>query len=417
MEVVPLVALGLALAALIALVVWQPHRGLVVGAVAALAIALLGRAAEPGDLLDAARAQWRAFVTLLAVLLMTSLAEHMGVLARLAQAIEPRTRGPVRRAFRFTFVAAAVVSTLVSNDAAIVIMTPTVITLLRTVYPKRYPKFIAPFAFAIFTAAGIAPLVTSNPMNLIFAEHVGLGFNQYALVMAPLALVSWGITYAALSWCFREVLADEAPALGAWPERPPPLRWPALLVACTWAAVLLAYPVVAYLDGPLWVVGAIGATICVGAGAAAGVRPRAVIGGVPWGLFPFLTCVYVLALGLQRAGAAAALADVYAAGPTVPTIGAISAAGSALFNNHPMSVLSAMALPPGDGTLGAYAALVGGDLGPRLLPMGSLAGLLWLHALRRTGDEVPLRQFVRIGVVTGVPALVGSLALLWLMHR
>ena len=63
-----------------------------------------------------------------------------------------------------------------------------------------------------------------------FAEHVGLGFNEYALVMAPLALVSWILTYALLSWCFKGALADEAPALGAWPGPPtatsPSWPWP-----------------------------------------------------------------------------------------------------------------------------------------------------------------------------------------------
>ncbi len=32
-----------------------------------------------------------------------------------------------------------------------------------------------------------------------------------------------------------------------------------------------------------------------------------------------------------------------------------------------------------------FAALVGGDLGPRLLPIGSVAGLLWTHQLRQKG--------------------------------
>ena len=69
---------------------------------------------------------------------------------------------------------------------------------------------------------------------------------------------------------------------------------------------------------------------------------------------------------------------------------------------------------PGDGRWRTLAALVGGDLGPRLLPMGSLAGLLWIEMLHRMGIEIRTPQFIRIGFFVTVPALVTSLVTLWL---
>ena len=57
------------------------------------------------------------------------------------------------------------------------------------------------------------------------------------------------------------------------------------------------------------------------------------------------------------------------------------------------------------------AAMVGGDLGPRLFPLGSLAGLLWLESLRRQRVALPVIRFVTIGVVVTLPALVISLAI------
>jgi arsenical pump membrane protein len=61
------------------------------------------------------------------------------------------------------------------------------------------------------------------------------------------------------------------------------------------------------------------------------------------------------------------------------------------------------------------AALVGGDIGPRLLPIGSLAGLLWLELSRRAGVEVRLARFVKVGALALVPTLALSLLLLALM--
>ena len=166
---------------------------------------------------DAVRELWRPLLAILAIMATTSCASELGVFARLAAAIEPRTRGPVRHAFRLVFVLAALTAATLSNDAAILLVTPVILELLRAVYPRRNPKFLVPFAFAVFAAAGVAPLPTGNPMNLVVAERAGISFNAYVVHMLPVALAGWLVAYAALAWYFRDALADEAPALGDAP--------------------------------------------------------------------------------------------------------------------------------------------------------------------------------------------------------
>jgi len=79
-----------------------------------------------------------------------------------------------------------------------------------------------------------------------------------------------------------------------------------------------------------------------------------------------------------------------------------------------MALLHSLALADAPNRL-VFAALVGGDLGPRLLPIGSLAGLLWSHQLRQSGVVVPLGTFIRVGFVVTVPSLVASMIVLWLV--
>jgi arsenical pump membrane protein len=79
-----------------------------------------------------------------------------------------------------------------------------------------------------------------------------------------------------------------------------------------------------------------------------------------------------------------------------------------------MSVLNAFALNSNHAPHGqAFAALIGGDLGPRLLPVGSLASLLWYDALRKHQIDVPVRRFIRIGVMITIPTMIVSLLTLW----
>jgi arsenical pump membrane protein len=94
-------------------------------------------------------------------------------------------------------------------------------------------------------------------------------------------------------------------------------------------------------------------------------------------------------------------------------IGISSALGSALLNNHPMAILNALAirnLPDGTQHL-VLAALIAGDLGPRLLPMGSLAGLLWLD-LHREGIKISVAHFILVGLPVTIPTLALSLFIL-----
>ena len=404
-----------ALAALLAVVLRRPYGfGPVLGAAIAVGVAMAGGLVVAGDFRYAGTVLWQPLVTILAIMVMTSAAHAAGILDRLAAVIEPRTRGPVRRAFRLTFVLSAATAALLSNDAAVLLLTPTVIVLLRLVYPRRHGKFTLAFAFAVFAAAGVAPFVISNPMNLVVAQHAGIGFNQYAASMLPVAVAVWVATYACLAWLFRRDLEDVNPALGEY-TRSAPLSRHAQVVLGILVVVLATYPVVSYLGRPLWPV-AVTAALCAGAVAiAGGTSPRALVLGVSWEVFPFLFGVFVLALGLERAGVVDTLARLYDGG-SLAVIGATAAAGSALINNHPMAVLNALALEQSGGQhVHILAALVGGDLGPRLLPMGSLAGLLWIDALRREGVSVTLGEFFRVGVAITVVPVVAGLAVLWLV--
>jgi arsenical pump membrane protein len=390
---------------------WAPAAGALLGVVVAYA----GGAATAADAEHAARELWRPLLVIVSIMTTSSCASELGVFAHMAEWIEPRTRGPVRHAFRLVFVLAALCAAVLSNDAAILMFTPVVIELLRQVYPKRHGKFVLAFAFAVFVAAGVAPLPTGNPMNLVVAHRAGIGFNEYALHMIPVALVGWITAYLALAWFFRAELADENPALGGRMRTVMPIDRPARVVLIAAGTSIAAYPVLAAFGQPLWVVALPTALVCMFATGRRGISPSTVLRGVSWELLPFVFGVLLLATALARAGVTDSLADLYARSPApLPTVGGIAAVGSALINNHPMALLHSVTLAGAPDSL-VYAALIGGDLGPRLLPIGSLAGLLWLHTLRVRGVAIPLSMFIRVGFIVTVPSLIVSLAMLWLL--
>jgi arsenical pump membrane protein len=361
---------------------------------------------------------WRPFVGVGSIMVTAAIAERVGLIERAAAVVEIATKGPVWIAFAVVFVVAATIATLFNNDAAILVLTPMIVRLVRRRYTQR-PYLTVPFAFAIFGAAGVAPLVISNPINLVVSSNAGISFNEYAKVMIPVALAGLAVAFVALCICFRKEIADNTAASGPLATPPGPMTPAEKYTLLVVAGGLGTYPLMSLIGGPVWLVAF--------AGAAVGVRvcekykvaeAHELLRAVAWDVLLFLLGVFVMAQGLKQSGAVATLTAIYAA-PSSPTgqillTGTAAAIGSALLNNHPMAILNSLAIAdiPAVEHRHFLAALIGGDLGPRLLPIGSLAGLLWLRALAADKVDIPLRQFIRVGATLTIPALLVSLIVL-----
>jgi arsenical pump membrane protein len=314
------------------------------------------------------------------------------------------------------------VSALLTNDAAILLLTPLVLAFVRRRYTDRQ---LTPFAFAVFAAAGVAPFVTSNPMNMVVASYIGLNFNNYAASMLPISLTGSVLSYLLLRRVFARDLA-ETPGVSAEPDTDTvrtrddtattAFTETQIAMVLLLVGVVALYPLVAQLDGgAIWLVAVLGAVLALWLAGHAHGDALGVWRGVAWDVVVFLPAVFVLSIGLRNVGLVDLLSSWYRdAG--LATIGATAAIGSAALNNHPMALVNMLALEarPGTGTTDFLAALVGGDLGPRLLPTGSLAGLLWLESCRRFGLHVSAGRFIVVGAILTVPTLAVSLAMLML---
>ena len=370
------------------------------------------------DVTWAASTMWRPLLGIVAIMLMTGVARSLGVLDTVATFVFEGAEASPRRLFTRVFVFGALTAAVLNNDSAIMLVTPLVLDAAK----KRTPKLVVPLAFAVFLSAGVAPFIVSNPMNMVVATYSGIGFNEYARHMimpaAACALVTWAMTSLAfrreMDAASRSLSYAQIASVTSESER---VRFSSTqrLVLGALALVVLSYPVVSWLGGPVWAVAAVGAVVMLGIAMRAKVSPLTLARTeVHYDTLFFLVAALLLSVGLRNVGIVEHLARMYD-GASNGKIGAISAVGSALLNNHPMSHLNMFALNAhgtGGGLhAGVLAALIGGDLGPRLFPIGSLAGLLWIEMLRRAGVETSVKRFLIIGAIT-IPAIAISIALL-----
>lgn len=385
-------------------------------AVAGVFLLLLFGLLSSRDLAEAALVQWRPLVALTSIMVTTGVAQEVGAFERLARVLEgyARRTSP-ERAFGAVFLVAAIVPSLLNNDAAILLLTPVVVGLARRLAPSR-PDLTEAFAFAVFLAPGVAPFVVSNPMNMIVAEFAGIPFNAYSRVMAPVAVAGAFVTWLVLRRAFRSRFEGVvfAPTTVVVPPAHPAERPLVVLLV----AVFLAYPVMASFGGPIWLVSVLGAAMAFALGVRHRVAPaRRLLGHVSPDILVFLWGVFLVVVGMRHVGVVDRLRVIYDAFPRgswsrLVAVGGLASLGSAVVDNHPMALLDMMALGRGTDDGALLAALVGGDIGPRLLPIGSLAGLLWMDRLRRNGVTIGIGTFVRVGTLALVPTWVVSILIL-----
>lgn len=343
------------------------------------------------------------------------------------------------------FAVAALTTAVLSLDATVVLLTPVVLIAARRTGVRARPQ-----ACACGHLANSASLLlpVSNLTNLLGFTLSGLSFTRFAELMALPWVVAIGVEYGVIRRFFAGDLARSAPAAvpatvagrasrageehrsvpdqgggpadGLSPEDPadsPPIPVFTLVVV---AATLAGFAVASAAGvNPAWA--ALSGALALAVRALAR-RQTTAVAVARAADVPFL--LFVLALGvvvtaLVDSGLGRALRPLVPTGSALPSLlafAALAALLAAVLNNLPaVLVLLPLAAPAGTGAV--LAVLLGVNIGPNLTYTGSLATLLWRRVLREYDADVSLGDFTRLGAVTVIPALAGSVLALWAALR
>lgn len=375
---------------------------------------------------------WNATASLIGIIIVTMLLDEAGFFRWGALHVLRLTRGNGKAAFVATVIFGAMVSTLFTNDGAVLVLTPLVYEMVVAMGVGRSKPAVLAFAMAAgFIVDSVStPLVTSNLVNILNADYFGLSFGQYAARMALPALVSLGTSLGALWWYFRKDIPRRyeaellpSPAGAVRDRRVFSAALPVLfgLVVAFTASGLVTLPV----SVPIAVAAAVLAWRARGS---ATVRLRRVLLHAPWQVVLFSLGMYLVVFALRNSGLISLAAGWLARVSDGSLLRGIAATGlgaaslSAVMNNLPATVTMMLTVDTVQGVGGplkealVLANIIGSDLGPKMTPLGSLATLLWLHILKARGITVSWQYYVKVGVVLTVPVLTATLVALWVVY-
>ncbi len=354
--------------------------------VAAAVLALALRTLGPGEAWDAVQPLGAPIAFLLLAVPLAAMLDDLGVFSAAAHLASGR------HVCAGLWIVGAVMVAVLNLDAAVVLWTPLAVTVAR-----RWQLDPVAMAFqpALLACLASSALPVSNLTNLIAVSSGRLTAGELVAHLALPTVASCVIGYAGWRLAFRHRRLV---------PRPPDAEEPPSSSALATGGIVLAALLAGFLIGrriglePWMVVGVVDLVLVA--------RTRR----VPWRAVPWGTAAVALGLAVVAAATAqrTGLADLLVADGTWPQALRGAAAANVL-NNLPAFLV---ALPHVVGTRNTAALLFGVNVGPTVLVTGSLAGLLWMEAARRSGLEVRAREYARVGLIAGVPALLAGIAVL-----
>lgn len=325
-------------------------------------------------------------VFLVAVTVLAELADVAEVFDVAADRAARLARGRVPWLFALVVLLGVGTTVVLSLDTTAVLLTPVVLSMAQ-----RLNLNPVPFAFATVWLANTASLLlpVSNLTNLLAINRLHLSTPSYVAHLALPALAAIAVTTAVLTLWQRKHLQGRY-------DVPPPSRPKdrPLFLGATVACLLLVPALL------------LGLPVAIAASAAAATTVALCLwrkrSALRWSLIPWRLVVLVEGLFLVvEAVGPLGLDDLLRHGVGAPLQTAFVAAGGANLVNNLPAYLAVERVVPHDQLL---ALLLGVNLGPLVLPWGSLATLLWAERCRARGVKVGWLRFGLAGLVL-VPLL------------
>lgn len=422
-------------------ILWRP-RGIneAIPATAGAIIVLLSGSVSLSDLGIITETISGAAITIMATIVMAIVLESFGFFNWVAEKLAERAKGSGFRLFWYVNLLCFLMTLFFNNDGSILITTPILVMLLNNMGLQNHEKIPYLLSGAIIATASSAPIGVSNIVNLIALKIVHMSLYLHTAMMFVPATLGLILLTWLLFLRFKKILPKSVPTQVTGLSLPlnHPLKINPLIhesekkrsrfminVLLFVFAVRVSLFVASFLSIPVSLMAVIGSLVLLGwRWAYLKIPPGDMLKKTPWYIIVFAFSMYVIIYGLNNIGLTGWLIEFMH--PMVSgslfhasvLMGVLLSVLSNLFNNHPALMvgtltLTGMGLDALSLKISYLANVIGSDMGSLLLPMGTLATLMWMHIVKRGGIKITWGQYIKITAVVIPPTVLITLVILY----
>jgi arsenical pump membrane protein len=423
------------------LIYWRP-KGLneAIPAIIGAAIVIFCGTVSMENLLDISSKVSGAALTIISTLIMALVLESVGVFHWVAAHISEKAKGSGIRLFCYTSLLCFFMTIFFNNDGSIIITTPILLLIVNQFQLKKHQKLPYLISGALIATASSAPIGVSNIVNLIALKIINMDLYMHTAMMFIPSVIGLLFLFGMLLVVFYKDIPKILPPITVsihYDRFFHPLKTVSVLKSnkinarqIKWIIVFvflvrISIFIASYLEIPEAAVAIAGSVILLGwRWYYAKTKPYDVLLKAPWHILVFATGMYVVIYGLNNIGFSNYLIhqlspyignDLF---PSIFVMGSIVSILSNVFNNHPALMIGTMALAEMNVhpimLKAAYlASIIGSDIGSLLLPIGTLATLLWMHILKKHHEKISWAAYIKITFVVIPPTVVFTLFVLY----
>lgn len=387
------------------------------------AVILLCGSVSLSDLGQIAETIGGAAVTIMATIVMAIVIESFGFFQWSAEKLLERSRGSGIRLFWLTNLFCFLMTLFVNNDGSILITTPILLMLLHKLGLKNHQKIPYLLSGALIATASSAPIGVSNIVNLIALKIVHMDLYMHTAMMFVPATLGLVLLSLLLFASFYRVLPRQLPTMKIALSQTHPLEDDSALsvkknstklmrnILIFVFCVRLSLFAASYIHFPVPLMAVIGSAFLLGwRWYLLRISPVDMIKKTPWYILIFAFSMYVIIFGLHNIGLTKWLTQLLQpiiAGSLLQAsvmMGILLSVLSNLFNNHPALMvgtltLTNMGLDPITLKIAYLASVIGSDMGSLLLPIGTLATMMWMHLLKKGKVKLSWGQYLKVTAV------------------
>ncbi|WP_391208193.1 arsenic transporter [Psychrobacillus sp. L4] len=384
-----------------------------------------------------------ASITIMATVVMAVILESFGFFNWAAARIVSLSRGSGHRLYWYIQLLCFSMTLLFNNDGSILITTPILIMLFKNMGLKPHQQIPYLLSGALIATASSAPIGVSNIVNLIALNIVEMSLWMHTAMMfvpATLGLLFMSyLMYIVVKKKLPKTLPDSVTDVeeSFFTKNFHPLktkisvetkrkRTKFMLKILLFVFVIRSLLFVAsYVNIPIEIVAVLGSVVLLcWRWYHLRTNPVDILKKTPWHILVFAFSMYVIIYGLHNVGLTALLVQLCE--PIVNQglfqasfiMGGLVSLLSNLFNNHPALMigtitLTKMGLDPITLKTIYLANIIGSDMGSLLLPIGTLASLIWMHILRKNKIKITWKDYLSVTIIVIPISTIVTLTLLY----